>query len=76
MINKAVMLDNNCFNKLSNLKVVLNRSLLDSKDVNQLQFESKLRFFAVLPPMNDRADNGEILFPMLSELGLYKKIKD
>ena len=74
MINKAVMLDNNCFSKLAGSKVILNRSLLNSKDINQLQFESNLKFFAVLPPMNDRADNAEILFPMLANLGLYKKI--
>lgn len=74
MINKAVMLDNSCFSKVSTYKVILNQSLLDAKDVKQLQFESNINFFAVLPPMNDRLDNAEILFPMLADLGLYKKI--
>lgn len=73
MINKAVMLDNHCFMRISNYKVILNRSLLNEKDVKQLQFESNLKFFGVLPPMNDRVDNGEFLIPLLAKLGLYKK---
>lgn len=76
MINKAVMLDNRCFSKISDYKVILNRSLLSTKDINQLQFESSIHFFAVLPPMNDRVDNSEFLFPMLEKLGLYKKIEN
>lgn len=74
MINKAVMLDNKCFNKLYNRTVVLNRSLLSPKDISQLEFESEIKFFASLPPMNDRADNKDVLFPFLEKLGLYKKV--
>lgn len=73
MINKLVMLDNQCFSKMSHNKVVLNRSLLSQKDINQLKFETELDFFDVLPPMNDRADNSKNLFPMLEKLGLYQK---
>lgn len=76
MINKAVMLDNSCFSKISDYKVVLNRSLLDAKDVKQLQFEANIKFFAVLPPLNDRLDNSKELFPLLANLGLYKKIEN
>ena len=72
MINKAVMLDNQCFSKISNQKIILNRSLLDEKDIKQLEFESGISFFSVLPPMNDREDNSETLIPMLAKLGLYK----
>lgn len=74
MINKVVMLDNNCFNKISNYKVILNRSLLNDKDVKQLQFESGIKFFSVLPPLNDRNDNADVLFSLLADLGLYKKV--
>ena len=73
MINKLVMLDNNCFNKAQNYKVVLNRSLLNEKDLKQLEYETGLNFFAVLPPMNDREDNSMMLMPMLEKLELYKR---
>lgn len=74
MINKAVMLDNNCFHKLSERKVLLNCSLLNDKDVEQLQSEAGISFFSVLPPLNDRVDNSEVLFPFLEKLGLYKRV--
>lgn len=74
MINKTVMLDQRCFSKLFNQKVVLNCSLLNDKDVHQLQFEANIKFFDVLPPMNDRIDNSKLLFPLLEKLGLYRKV--
>ena len=74
MINKAVMLDNRCFEKLYDKKVLLNRSLLNSKDIKQLEFESGIRFLGVLPPLNDRIDNSNVLVPFLAKLGLYEKV--
>ena len=73
MINRIVTLDNDCFRKIGNNKVVLNQSLLDTKDVSRLQFESGIRFFAVIPCLDDRKDNSEELYPLLEKLGLYKK---
>lgn len=73
MINKVVMLDNECFKKISSSKVILNKSLLDIKDINRLQYESGLKFFSVIPPLNDRDNNSEILLPLLEKIGLYKK---
>ena len=74
MINKAVMLDRNCFEKLFDQKVLLNRSLLSSHDVEILENESNIKFFGVLPPLNDREDNSNELFPLLESLKLYRKV--
>lgn len=73
MINKAVMLDKNCFTNISNKKIVLNRSLLSNKDVKQLEFEADINFFYVLPPLNDRNDNSDVLIPFLEKFDLYEK---
>lgn len=73
MINKLVTLDNQCFNKVGNNKIILNKSLLNQKDIKQLEFETSIDFFAVLPPMNDRNDNSDVLFPLLEKMGLYRK---
>lgn len=75
-INKLVMLDHNCFQKLFDKKVILNHSMLDNRDVEVLQGESGIQFFSVLPPMNDRKDNSQILFPFLEKLGLYRRVTD
>lgn len=72
MINKVITIDNECFKKISQYKVILNQSMLDSKDVSRLQFESGIKFFAVIPPLDDRRDNDKYLLPVLEKLGLYK----
>ena len=74
MINKAVMLDNNCFSKISNKKVILNKSVLNDKDIKRLEFETGLKFFAVLPSLNDREDNSNFLSPIFAKLGLYREV--
>ena len=74
MINKLVMLDNKCFDKIRDSKVVLNRSLLSTGDVKTLQEEATIKFFDVLPPLNDREDNSDVLFPFLEKLELYKRV--
>lgn len=73
MINKNVMLDNQCFSKISDEKVILNKSLLDEKNIKQLQFEAGISFYFTLPPLNDRIDNSKLLNPLLSKLGFYKE---
>ena len=73
-LNKLVMLDSSGLQKIASEKVILNNSLLDQKDIHILQKESGISFYSVFPPMNDRADNSEILFPFLEKLGLYRRV--
>lgn len=74
MINRVVMLDNDCFRKLFNQKVILNQSLLDERDAKRLQHEAGIVFLSVIPPLNDRVDNSQVFFPLLEKLGLYKRV--
>ena len=74
MINRLVMLDNKCFEKIYGEKIVLNQSMLSERDVKVLQSEANIKFFDVLPSMDDRVDNSKILFPFLEKLGFYKRV--
>lgn len=74
MINKLVMLDSKCFDKIINEKVILNKSLLTEKDVRQLSFEAGVKFFYVLPPLNDRVNNSNVFVGLLEKLNLYREI--
>ncbi len=74
MLNKLVMLDNKCFDKLTDCKVILNQSLLSDSDVKRLQQESGILFYYVFPSMDDRSDNSSILLPFLEHVGLYKRV--
>ena len=50
-------------------KVILNQSLLSSKDVLDFEYESKLKIFYNMPPLDEREQNNEILRDFLSKLG-------
>ena len=75
-INKIVKLEPNSFFKLHEYKVVLNRCLLNEKDISVFGRESNTKIFYALPPMNDREDNSKILLPFLGKLGLYRKVSN
>ena len=73
-LNKLVMLNPHCFSRLSNKKIILNQSLLSESDVMILEKEANIRFFDVLPCLNDREDNSRVLLPLLEKMDLYKKV--
>lgn len=72
-INKIFMLNPKMFDKLTDFKVVLNDCLLNQKDAKIFGEEAGIDIFYSLPPMNDRIDNSDTLFPFLEKLGLYRK---
>ena len=74
MINKSIMLDNKCFERLSDRKVVLNRSVLSVNDVRVLEDEAGIKFFYVLPPLNDREDNSNEFYPFMEKLELFRRV--
>lgn len=69
-LNKLMMRDRRIFERLKGNKIILTKSLLSSSDVSQLEYEAKVKFFFTMPPLNDRANNSEILQDLLSKLGL------
>ena len=73
MINRLFMLDNRCFDRMRGRKIVLNKSLLDNEDIKLLQKESGITFFSILPNLNDRLINEDVLYPFLESLGLYRR---
>ncbi len=60
-LNKMMLINKDIFDKLSGKKIVLNKSLLTAKDINDFEFESNSKVTFNIPPLNDRADNSEIL---------------
>ena len=60
-LNKMMLINKDIFSKLVNKKIVLNKSLLNEKDINDFEFESNSKITFSIPPLNDRADNNEIL---------------
>lgn len=72
-LNKLLNIKRTIFKELDGKKVVLNKSLLSSKDVLELQYEAKTNFFFNMPPLNERDDDIMIMDTFLAKLGFLKQ---
>jgi hypothetical protein len=75
-LNRLMKKDRRIFEKLRGKKVVLNKSLLDSKDVMDFEYESKSQVYYNVPPLNERGSNHSLLDSLLSKLGFLKQKVD
>ncbi len=71
-LNKLMRRNRRVFEEMKGRKLVLNKSLLTSRDVNDFEYEGKMRVFYNIPPLNDREKN-EPLTGFLNALGLLNK---
>jgi hypothetical protein len=53
-LNKLIRKDRTVFGKMSGKKIVLNKSLLSTKDIMDFEMEAKTKVFYNIPPLNDR----------------------
>lgn len=60
-LNKMMSTNKDIFDTLYGKKVILNKSLLNDKDVKDFEFESHSSIAYNLPPLNDRENNEEEL---------------
>jgi len=71
-LNKLMRKNRNIFRDLNGKKIVLNKSLLDSRDVLDFEGEAKTNVFYNVPPLNDRISN-KVLDSFLSKLGFIRQ---
>lgn len=69
-LNKLMRKDRKAFEKLAGKKVVLAQSILSDNDVRQFEYETNIKMFFVLPPLDERNKNTEVLLDLLSRLGI------
>ena len=53
-LNKLIRKDRSVFGKMSGKKIILNKSLLTTKDIMDFEMEAKTKVFYNIPPLNDR----------------------
>ena len=61
------------FKDLVGKKVIVNQSLLSSKEVLELEYEARAKFFFNMPPLNERDKHIQILNTFLFKLGFNKQ---
>lgn len=72
-LNKLMMTDGKVLQKLKGKKVILNQSLLSSKDVLDFEYESKIKIFYNMPPLNEREENIQVLNSFLTKVGFTRQ---
>lgn len=73
-INKMMMVEPEILETLKGKHVILNKSLLKSKDVLDFEYESRLKVFFNLPPLDDREKDIYILNSLLAKMGFSKQV--
>ena len=68
-LNKLMVLNNKIFKELKGKKIILNKSLLSSKDILEFEYESRSKIFYNLPPLDDRERSIQSINRFLSSLG-------
>lgn len=71
-LNKLIRKDKRVFEKLCDKKIVLNRSILNSKDIKDFEYESKSKVFFNIPSLDDKLDNQKVLEELLIKLGFTR----
>lgn len=71
-LNKLIRRNNGIFNELRNKKIVLNRSVLSDKDVQDFEKESGSKVFYNLPCLDDKMDDQTVINNFLAALGFSR----
>ena len=75
-LNKMMLVNPTILKGLGGKKVILNQSLLCSKEVLEFEYEAKAKFFFNMPPLNERDKSIPVLDAFLVKLGFLKQRSD
>lgn len=74
-LNKLMMVTPQVLKTIKDKKVILNQSLLSSKDVLDFEYESRLKIFYNMPPLDERETRNKMLNDFLIRLGFDLQAK-
>ena len=74
-LNKLMMVTPQSLKKLKDKKVILNQSLLSNKDVLDFEYESRLKIFYNMPPLDEREKKNKLMNDFLVKLGFDLQAK-
>ena len=69
-LNKLMRRDRNIFSKLAGRKIVLAQSILSDSDIKEFEYEANIKIFFVMPPLDERENNSEVLQNLLNRIGI------
>ncbi len=71
-LNKLIRNDRKVFDRLKNKKIVLNKSVLNSNDVKDFEYESGSKVFFNIPCLDEKVDNNKKVKEFLIALGFSR----
>ena len=71
-LNKLIRTDRKIFDKLRNKKIVLNKSVLNSSDVSDFEYESGSKVFFNIPCLDEKLNNNKKITEFLIALGFSR----
>lgn len=71
-LNKLIRQDRKIFDKLRNKKIVLNKSVLDSNDIKDFEYESGSKVFFNVPYLDEKLDDNKKINEFLVALGFSR----
>lgn len=69
-LNKLMRRDRATFSKLAGRKIVLAQSILSDSDIKEFEYEANIKIFFVMPPLDERENNSEVLQNLLNRIGI------
>ena len=69
-LNKLMRRDRTIFSKLAGRKIVLAQSILSDSDIKEFEYEANIKIFFVMPPLDERENNSEVLQNLLNRIGI------
>ena len=72
-LNKLMSVNPNIFKKIKDKKIILNQSILSQKDVLDFEYESGVKIYFNMPPLDERERSIHILNKFLYMLGFSKQ---
>ena len=75
-LNKMIRTDRLVLQKMKSYQVVLNKSMLNDKDVEEFEYESRCKTFANLPYLDDKQEDNKEIKTFLYKMGFDKLIPE
>jgi len=72
-LNKLMLTNRRALASLKDKHVILNQSLLNSKDVLDFEYEARIKVFYNMPPLDEREKNINAMDPFLVKLGFDRQ---
>ncbi len=71
-LNKLIRRDKRAFEKLAGKKIILNRSILNERDIRDFEYESHSKVYYNIPNLDDKLSNHKELEELLVKLGFVR----